>query len=131
MLPSGRVEQLLEEVLISDRTPEQVCAGEIELLPEVRRHLRRLSEVESELRALFPRSDEMPSMTTRNARMTSGLVHGRRRKKPLTVIAAAPGPRPHPAPAHPGAMIRRVARLTLPRQEGRLQHVLCRDVPAS
>src|SRR5262245_57505185 len=51
-----RVQQLLEELLESGRTPDEVCraAGAPELLPEVRKRLQQLAIVEAELLALFP-----------------------------------------------------------------------------
>jgi serine/threonine-protein kinase len=54
MSDDSRVRQLLEEILDSERSPEEVCAGSPELLPEVRRQLRRLHLVEAELEAWFP-----------------------------------------------------------------------------
>src|SRR5262245_32943079 len=49
-----RVLQLLEQVLDTGRSPEEVCSVCPELLPEVRERLRRLRVVEAEVGALFP-----------------------------------------------------------------------------
>jgi serine/threonine-protein kinase len=49
-----RVEQLLEELFESDRTPEEVCADCPELLPEVRKRRRQMRFMEAELEVLFP-----------------------------------------------------------------------------
>jgi serine/threonine-protein kinase len=49
-----RVQQLLEEILESDRTPEEVCEGCPELLTEVRDRLGRLRALEARVDALFP-----------------------------------------------------------------------------
>ena len=49
-----RVRALLEEILESHRTPEEVCQACPELLTEVRDRLRRLRELEAEVDSLFP-----------------------------------------------------------------------------
>src|SRR5262245_32372630 len=49
-----RVEQLLDEVLDSNRSPEEVCADCPELLPEVRKRVEQMRLTEAELDALFP-----------------------------------------------------------------------------
>src|SRR3954465_2429070 len=48
------VDQLLEEISVLGRTPEEVCADHPELLTEVRRRWRRMCAIEEELEALFP-----------------------------------------------------------------------------
>ena len=48
------VDQLLEEISVLGRTPEEVCADHPELLTEVRRRWRRMCAIEEELDALFP-----------------------------------------------------------------------------
>src|SRR5215469_9961773 len=58
MLPRGRVEQLLEEILDSGRTPEDVCADAPQFLQEVRQRWDHLRKIQIQLQALFPRSDE-------------------------------------------------------------------------
>jgi serine/threonine-protein kinase len=49
-----RIRQLLEEILDSGRTPEEVCAQEGDLLPEVRARWERLRRLEGQVDALFP-----------------------------------------------------------------------------
>jgi serine/threonine protein kinase/formylglycine-generating enzyme required for sulfatase activity/tetratricopeptide (TPR) repeat protein len=49
-----RVQQLLDEIFDSGRTPEEVCVACPELLPEVRRRWEQMCIVEAELDALFP-----------------------------------------------------------------------------
>ena len=60
MASDPRVRQLLEEVLDSDRTPEEVCRDSPELLPHVRELLRRLRVVEAQVGALFPTPGSTP-----------------------------------------------------------------------
>jgi tetratricopeptide (TPR) repeat protein/tRNA A-37 threonylcarbamoyl transferase component Bud32 len=48
------VQQLLEEILESASSPEEVCRNCPELLPEVRRRWEQMCAVESKLDALFP-----------------------------------------------------------------------------
>ncbi len=54
MAAESRVQQLLDEISDSGRTPEEVCGACLELLPEVRRRWLRICAVEAELDALFP-----------------------------------------------------------------------------
>jgi serine/threonine-protein kinase len=55
MSDQARVQQLVDELLSSERTPEEVCAECPELLAEVRqRWQQKLRIVERELKALFP-----------------------------------------------------------------------------
>jgi serine/threonine-protein kinase len=55
MSDEPRVQQLLNEILDSERTPEEVCAACPELLAEVRQRWQQmLRAVEGELNALFP-----------------------------------------------------------------------------
>ena len=49
-----RVRGLVEEILETHRTPEEVCQACPELLPEVRDRLRRLRELEAQVDSLFP-----------------------------------------------------------------------------
>jgi Flp pilus assembly protein TadD len=51
-----RVEQLLEELLDSDSTPEEACRACPELLPHVRAGWQRLRALRAEIGELFPRS---------------------------------------------------------------------------
>jgi serine/threonine-protein kinase len=54
MTDQPRVQELLEEILDSERTPEEVCADCPELLADVRQGLQRLRRVDAQLNALFP-----------------------------------------------------------------------------
>jgi serine/threonine-protein kinase len=54
MMDDRRVQQLLDEILDSDRTLEEVCADCPELLAEVRKRWQQMRMVEAELDALFP-----------------------------------------------------------------------------
>src|SRR3954470_3309416 len=56
MAAESRVQQLLDEISDSGRTPEEVCAACPELLPEVRRRWLQMRIVEAELDAMFPAS---------------------------------------------------------------------------
>jgi tetratricopeptide (TPR) repeat protein/tRNA A-37 threonylcarbamoyl transferase component Bud32 len=50
----ARVQELLEELLDSGRTPEEVCGDCPELLPEVRRRWHQMCAIEAKLDRLFP-----------------------------------------------------------------------------
>jgi serine/threonine-protein kinase len=52
-----RIRQLLEELLDSRRTPEEVCGEDPDLLREVRLRWERLRRVGDQLDALFPAED--------------------------------------------------------------------------
>jgi tetratricopeptide (TPR) repeat protein len=54
MSHEARVQQLLEEIFESDRTPEEVCRDFPELLPEVRKRWQQMRRTEEELDVLFP-----------------------------------------------------------------------------
>src|SRR5678815_4791970 len=54
---SSRVEQLLEQILDSGESPEQVCADCPELLPKVRAGIWQLRQLEEEVSGLFPPSN--------------------------------------------------------------------------
>jgi hypothetical protein len=58
MTDEARIRELLEEILESGRTPEEVCAESPELLPQVRKRWRQIRRVEYELDVLFPSSAE-------------------------------------------------------------------------
>jgi serine/threonine-protein kinase len=49
-----RVRQLLEEVLDSGLSPEEVCRDALELLPQVRDRLRQVRRIEAQVDALLP-----------------------------------------------------------------------------
>src|SRR6266478_2746666 len=54
MSDPSRVQQLVDEIFDSERTPEEVCADCPELLSEVRQRWLRMRLVEAELTAMFP-----------------------------------------------------------------------------
>src|SRR5262245_40680537 len=54
MTEALRVEELLDELLDSDATPEAVCASCPELLPQVRERWRQICHARLELDAMFP-----------------------------------------------------------------------------
>jgi serine/threonine-protein kinase len=56
MTDEPRVERLLDELLESQATPEEVCRSCPELLPEVRARWRQMCRVREQLDALFPTS---------------------------------------------------------------------------
>src|SRR6266478_1335410 len=58
MTDDPRVQQLLDELLGSDTTPEAVCKSCPELLPVVRKRWRRVRRLSADLDALFPPSDD-------------------------------------------------------------------------
>jgi serine/threonine-protein kinase len=55
-----RVLELLAELLDSGRTPEEVCAGCPELLPEVRERWRRFGPIDDQIGAMFPEPGAAP-----------------------------------------------------------------------
>jgi serine/threonine-protein kinase len=57
MTENPRVEQLVDEILDTERSPEEVCGSCPELLPEVRRRWQEMCGVKAELAALFPAPD--------------------------------------------------------------------------
>src|ERR1700692_3453422 len=54
MTDNPRLQQLLDELLDSQSTPEDVCRSDPELLPEVRAYWREVRRVRSQLDSLFP-----------------------------------------------------------------------------
>jgi serine/threonine-protein kinase len=58
MSDDPRVQRLLEQLLDSDATPEEVCASCPELLSEVRHRWRQMRRLRVDLDALFPSPDE-------------------------------------------------------------------------
>ena len=60
----SRVQELLEEALDSNSSPEEVCRDFPELLPEVRAEWERVRIVEAEIDALFPKSGTEPGRPT-------------------------------------------------------------------
>ncbi len=61
MNDEARVLELVELALSTERSPEEICATQPELLSEVQRRLRRCLLVDAELDAIFPRSVEYPA----------------------------------------------------------------------
>src|SRR5262245_50034243 len=58
MTDNPRVQQLLDELLDSHSTPEEVCGSCPELLPEIRARWRKICRARAELDALFPAPPE-------------------------------------------------------------------------
>ena len=54
MTDNQRVQQLLDELLDSHATPEEVCSSCPELLPEIRTRWRQMCRIRAELDVLFP-----------------------------------------------------------------------------
>ncbi|MFT3882403.1 MAG: protein kinase [Gemmatales bacterium] len=52
------VQQLLDEVLDSDRTPEEVCTPFPDLLPEVKDRWQKIRRLQAEIDDIFPSSSE-------------------------------------------------------------------------
>jgi tetratricopeptide (TPR) repeat protein/tRNA A-37 threonylcarbamoyl transferase component Bud32 len=55
------VNRLLEEILESHRSPEEICQDCPELLPQVRERLRRLRVIEAQVEELFPTPGSTPT----------------------------------------------------------------------
>ena len=64
MSEDPRVSQLLDELLGSHATPEEVCRSSPELLPEVRVRWQQVCRVRAELDALFPTRQEPDAMAS-------------------------------------------------------------------
>ena len=60
MARDPRIQQLLEELLDTGATPEEVCCACPELLPAVREGQRRVAAVQAQVGLLFPPSDASP-----------------------------------------------------------------------
>src|SRR5262249_43379241 len=56
-----RLKALLEEIIETGRSPEEVCFGSPEVLPELRRRLCRLRALEAKVEALFPAQSSSPA----------------------------------------------------------------------
>ncbi len=63
----SRVRHLLEEILDTERSPEEVCRNCAELLPQVREGLRRLRLIEAQVGTLFPETVSTSSGGSRPA----------------------------------------------------------------
>ncbi len=68
MADESLIEQLLDEISDSGRTPEEVCDAYPELLPEVRRRWRQICALEAELDAFFPTTGHGPAADTSPSR---------------------------------------------------------------
>src|ERR1700687_5714464 len=64
MADEPQVHLLLDEILDTERTPEEVCGTCPELLPEVRKRLQQMRIVEAELNAMFPTQGPDPNGDT-------------------------------------------------------------------
>jgi serine/threonine-protein kinase len=64
MIDKPQVEQLLDEIFDSGRTPEEACGDCPELLPELRQRWRQMQMVEAELEAMFPTPGLTPGADT-------------------------------------------------------------------
>jgi serine/threonine-protein kinase len=60
MTKEEQICELIEEILDSERKPEEVCAQHPELLDEVRERLRRLRAIEAQVESLFPTTEATP-----------------------------------------------------------------------
>ena len=60
MSSDPRVEQLLEQILDSQGTPEEVCGGFPDLLWEVRQRWQQVRSVEAQINEMFPASGPIP-----------------------------------------------------------------------
>src|SRR5215475_6496840 len=60
MAGNPQVMGLLEEMLDSGKTPEEVCRDRPELLPEVRRRWQAFNRIDQQVRMLFPGVDTRP-----------------------------------------------------------------------
>lgn len=58
-----RIERLLEEIVASGRSPEEVCRECMDLLPDVVENLRHVRAVEAEVAAMFPTVGPQPGAT--------------------------------------------------------------------
>jgi serine/threonine-protein kinase len=72
MADDPRVQELLDEVFDSGRSPDDVCGACPELLPEVRRRWQQMRQVEAELDALFPTPGLGPGADTPPPRPPGG-----------------------------------------------------------
>src|SRR4051812_40104676 len=66
-----RIRQLVEEVLESERTPEEVCSDTPDLLPAVRKRLEQVHRIGDQLDEMF--GDDDPTKHGRTA-LLSGLT---------------------------------------------------------
>ena len=65
MASNPLIRDLVQEILESSRTPEDVCAEHPELLWEVRKELKRAERFEARIEELFPSSIDEPTTNGR------------------------------------------------------------------
>jgi hypothetical protein len=61
MASENRIQELLEQILETNQTPEAACAGEPNLLPRVRERLKRHRKFAAQLASLFPEGAAGPA----------------------------------------------------------------------
>src|SRR5262245_4184490 len=66
------IRELVQEILVSNRTPEEVCSDYPELLGDVRKQLKRAQSVEAHLVELFPSSIDGPANDRKSLSLASG-----------------------------------------------------------
>src|SRR4051794_20521476 len=71
MADDPRVQQLLDRLLDSDASPEEVCESWPELLPVVRHRWRQMHRLHAHLDALFPAPDDLPPWPLQEAAFPS------------------------------------------------------------
>ena len=64
-----RVHELLEELFSANRSPEEVCANDPELLDEVKRRWEECQQLQNDLGTLFPSADETKSSRSSGRRL--------------------------------------------------------------
>ena len=89
MTDDPRLASLLDELLDSQRTPEEVCSTCPELLPQVRRRWRQMRRVRAEFDALFPPPSDVVSRLRIHLLRSSGPAHSSRITKSRRCSAAA------------------------------------------
>src|SRR5262245_18087621 len=67
------ITQLLQELIASRRTPEEVCFNHQDLLPELRRRWQRVRATIEQLETLFPSSDANRDDSARFVELTTNL----------------------------------------------------------
>jgi serine/threonine-protein kinase len=76
MTDDPRMQELLDELLDSHSTPEEVCGSCPELLPEVRQRWRQMCRIRADLDALFPAAPELSQEGTALPRIPGYEVEG-------------------------------------------------------
>jgi len=71
MANDPHVEQLLEEIVASGRSPEEVCRGCLDLLPAVLEGLRHIRVIEAEVAAIFPTRSPRPDQVLASVSVTN------------------------------------------------------------